>query len=63
MKAMLWRVIYAVLCVVIFVLIVPAFLQVVGFPMTGDVWALIRLCIGCIAVIYVVFGPPPPAPF
>ena len=63
MKAMLWRMIYAVICVVIFFLIAPLFFSVVGFPVGGDVWQLIRICVGCIAVLYVFFGPQPPAPF
>ncbi len=63
MKAMLWRVIYAVLCVVIFFLIFPLFASIVGFALGGDVWQLIRICVGCIAVLYVLFGPQPPAPF
>ena len=63
MKALLWRVIYAVVCVIIFFLVVPLFLRVVGFPVTGDVWELIRVCIGCLAVLYVIWGPQPPSPF
>lgn len=63
MKALMWRVIYAVLCVVMFVMVVPLFASVVGFPLAGNVWELIRICIGCIAVLYVIFGPAPPSPF
>ena len=63
MKALLWRVIYAVVCVVIFLLVVPLFLRVIGFPMGGDLWELIRVCVACIAVLYVFFGPAPPPPF
>ncbi len=63
MKAFLWRVVYAAVCVVMFVLIAPLFLSVVGFPIQGNLWNLIRLCVACIAVLYVFFGPPPPAPW
>ena len=42
MKGMLWRVVYAVLCVVMFLMIIPLFAAVVGFPLTGQVWELIR---------------------
>ena len=49
MKALLWRVIYAVVCVVIFLLVVPVFLRVIGVPMGGDLWELIRVCVACIA--------------
>lgn len=63
MRALIWRVIYAVIGVVMFLLIVPLFLSVVGFPAGGDLWALIRICVACLAVAYVLFGPQPPAPF
>jgi hypothetical protein len=63
MKNFLWRILYAVICVVIFLVIFPLFMAVVGFPMTGQVWELIRMLVACIAVVYVLFGPAPPAPF
>jgi carbon starvation protein CstA len=63
MKAFIWRVVYAAVFVVMILMIVPLFLDVVGFPVGGSLWALIRICIACGAVAYVLFGPPPPAPF
>ncbi len=63
MKALLWRVVYAVICVVIFFKVAPLFASVVGFTMTGDVWELVRICVGCLAVLYVIWGPQPPSPF
>jgi hypothetical protein len=63
MKLFLWRMLYAVICVLIALLIIPLFLNVVGFPLTGQVEQLIRLIIACLAVLYVFFGPPPPAPW
>lgn len=63
MKALLWRVVFAALAVVMFLMIMPLFLAVVVFPVSGNLWELIRLCVGCIAVLYVLFGPPPPAPW
>ncbi len=63
MKNLLWRMMYAVICVVIALLVIPLFLSVVGFPMSGDVARLIRLLIAGIAVLYVFFGPVPPAPW
>ena len=35
--------------VVIFLLVVPVFLRVIGVPMGGDLWELIRVCVACIA--------------
>lgn len=63
MRAFIWRVVYAAVFVVMFLLIVPLFLEVIGFPATGSLWALIRICIACLAVAYVLFGPPPQPPF
>lgn len=63
MRALLWRVVYAAICVVMFLVIIPLFAQVVGFPLAGALWTLIKVCIACIAVLYVLWGPAPPAPF
>ncbi len=63
MRAMLWRVVYAALAVFMFWLIVPMFLIVVGFTLPGNVLALMHVCLGCLAVLYVLFGPTPPAPW
>ncbi len=63
MKAFLWRVVYAAVCVFIFLLIFPLFLSVVGFAPSGNLFALIKLCAACLAVIYVLFGPAPPMPW
>ena len=63
MRAFLWRVVYAAICVVMFWLIVPLFLSVIGFHPAGDFLRLLQICIACIAVLYVFFGPTPPAPW
>ncbi len=63
MRNLLWRMLYAVICVVIALLVIPLFMSVVGFPLAGDLMQLIRLLIACIAVLYVFFGPVPPAPW
>ena len=63
MKAFLWRILYAAISVVIFWLIFPLFLAVVGFDVSGNLLQLMRLVIACIAVLYVLFGPEPPYPF
>jgi len=63
MKALLWRLIYAAICVVMFLMIFPLFLNVVGFPMGGDLFTLLRLVVACIAVLYVIWGPAPVAPW
>ncbi len=63
MKTFLWRVIFAAICVVMFWVIFPLFLTVIGFNVNGPLIALIRLCIACLAVLYVLFGPVPPMPW
>jgi hypothetical protein len=65
MSALLWRVIIAVICVVLILALLPPFFRVVGFDISGDVWAILRICIAGIAVLYVLVGtrlfPSPPA--
>ena len=36
---------------------------VVGFSPGAAAWTLIKACIVCLAVLYVIWGPQPPAPF
>ena len=63
MRAFLWRALYAVICVVMLFWLLPLFLAVVGFPLAGPAWTLIRAIVACLAVAYVVFGPPPRTPW
>lgn len=63
MRAFLLRIIYAVIVVVMLLIVIPLFFSVVGFALPGAAWELIRLCIVCLAVLYVLFGPEPPSPF
>jgi len=63
MKNFLLRMLYAVICVVIFLVVFPMFMNVVGFAMAGQVWELVRVLVACIAVVYVLVGPTPPAPW
>jgi hypothetical protein len=63
MKAFLWRVIYAAVCVVIFWIVFPLFLDVIGFNLAGNLLALLKVCIGLGAIIYVLFGKEPPYPW
>lgn len=64
MSAMLWRVVYAVIVVVLLLVALPLFFQVVGFVPPPAAVALLRICIAGIAILYVLRGspfPPPPA--
>lgn len=62
MKALLWRTIYAVIAVVLLFALIPLVFGVVGLPL-GDLWPILRICIGGIALFYILAGPQPPAPF
>jgi hypothetical protein len=58
MSSILWRVIIAVICVVVvFALIAPVF-RVVGFNPSSDVLLILRVCIAGLALLYIVKGPP-----
>jgi hypothetical protein len=63
MRALLWRTLYAVICVFMVLWLAPLVATAVGFPLTGAVWALVRAIMACIAVLYIIWGPPPSAPF
>lgn len=50
------RIILAVLGVLFAFLLIPKLANVFGVPLAGDAWDIIRICIGAIAVFYVI-GP------
>jgi hypothetical protein len=41
----------------------PLFLSFIGIPIDGQAMQLLRICFGLIALLYVIFGPDPPALF
>ena len=56
MSALLWRVIYAVLSVLILFALIPALFRLFGLPLSADLWTVLRICIGGIALLYVFAG-------
>ena len=60
MSALLWRIILAVICVVLLLAVLPPFFAVVGFQPDANVMTILRICIAGLAVLYVVKGPPFP---
>lgn len=62
LKAALWRIVYVVIVVIVLMLIGPLFLELIGVTIPGTMLALLKACLGLIALIYVVFGPDAPAP-
>lgn len=62
MSALLWRVIIAVVCVLLAFALIPPVLDVFGFPASGSVLQILRICIGGIALLYILRGGPPTLP-
>lgn len=58
MSALLWRIIIAVVCVVLILALLPPFFHVVGFSVSGDVMLILKICIAGLAVLYVLKGNP-----
>ena len=61
MSALLWRVLIAVVCVVVAMALLPPFLRVVGLGVSADVLTIVRIVIAALAVLYVLKGPAPPS--
>lgn len=55
-SAFFLRVLLAVFGAIILILIIPAFLRIVGFPVSADLILIIKLVIAAIAVFYVFKG-------
>lgn len=62
MSALLWRVILAVICVVLIFAVLPPFFRLVGFDASTDLLLILRICIAGLAVLYVLRGGPVPPP-
>jgi hypothetical protein len=60
MSDLLWRVILAVICVVLILALLPPFFNIVGFAVSSDLMTILRICIAGIAVLYVLKGKPLP---
>lgn len=60
MSGILWRVLIAVVCVVLVLALMPPFLRIVGFDASADVLLIVRICVAGLAVLYVLRGPNPP---
>lgn len=58
MSALLWRIIIAVVCVLLAFALLPLLFDLVGFPASGTALQIIRICIAGLAVLYVLKGPP-----
>ena len=64
LKAFLWRCVWAAIGVIVFLLVWPLILAMVGMGVTaGPAFALLRIALAILVILYIVFGPAPPAPF
>lgn len=63
MRNFLLRVLYAALGVVMFWLVFPLFLSVIGFAPGADLLQLLRVVVALLAVLYALVGPAPPVPW
>ncbi len=61
MPALLWRILLAVLAVVLLLALLPPVSRLIGFPLDGDLLTVVKICIAGIAVFYIFKGPPFPA--
>ncbi len=61
MSALLWRVLIAILCCVLAWALIPPVLRIVGLNLDGDVLLVLRICIGGLALLYILRGPTPPS--
>lgn len=63
-KNLLWRLVYAVILVVILVVTIPLLFELVGIGIpVGPAITLLKFAFACLIIIYVLFGPASPEPF
>jgi hypothetical protein len=60
MAGILWRVLIAVIAVVLTFALIPPVAHVLGFAIDGDVYTIIRICVAGLAIFYIIRGPAPP---
>jgi hypothetical protein len=58
MSALLWRVLVAVVCVLIAFALIPPVLRVFQLGISADVMTIVNICVGGLALLYVIKGPP-----
>lgn len=64
LKALLWRVVYVVILVLVLSVVFPLLFSVMGVAIPGGAaMQLLQFCFAALVVLYVLFGPVPPAVF
>lgn len=59
MAGILWRVLIAVIAVVLVFALIPPFTRIIGFGLDADLMTIIKVCVAGLAVFYVLKGGPP----
>lgn len=62
MRNLFIRMLIAVVCVVILFALLGPVLNILGFPLSGDLLTIFRIVVAVIAIWYIVWGPPPQVP-
>ena len=62
MLGILWRIIIAVIVVVLVFALLAPLSRILGFSLEGDVLTVIRICVAGLAIFYVLRGPDWPRP-
>lgn len=60
MSGILWRILFAVIAVVLFWQLLPPLTRIFGFDLSADVLMVLRVIVAGLAIYYVLSGPTPP---
>jgi hypothetical protein len=60
MSDILWRVLLAVIAVVLTFALIPPVCRVLGFSISPDLLTIVRICVAGLAIFYILKGPKPP---
>ena len=58
MSALLWRVLIAVIAVIVVFALLPPVLRIIGFPLSSDLDLVVRIIVAALALFYILKGPP-----
>jgi uncharacterized membrane protein len=64
MRAVLWRVLIAIVVVAVVFWLLPPVLRLLGLPAPGGDFAVVlHAVVGLLALLYIIWGPTPPTPW
>jgi hypothetical protein len=59
MSGILWRVLIAIVCVLVAFALIPPVARIIGFDLSADVMLVVRICVAGLAVLYILRGKVP----